>query len=54
MGLAERFTSKVKDGKVCLSLVLLLLQDLQYAFLLLFSPYLVTWAMNFPSLVLCD
>lgn len=32
MGLAERFTSKVKDGKVCLSLVLLPLQDLQYVF----------------------
>lgn len=30
MGLAERVTSKVKAGKVCLSLVLLPLQDLQY------------------------
>lgn len=30
MGLAERVTSEVKGGKVCLSLVLLPLQDLQY------------------------
>lgn len=35
MGPEERFTSKVKDGKVCLSLVLLPLQDLQYAFFII-------------------
>lgn len=39
MGLAERFTSKVKDGKVFLFLVLLPLQDLQYVFFFIQSIF---------------
>lgn len=39
MGLAERFASKVKDGKVFLFLVLLPLQDLQYVFFFIQSIF---------------
>lgn len=39
MGLAERFTSKVRDGKVCLSHVLLPLQNLQYVFFFIQSIF---------------
>lgn len=39
MGLAGRVTSKVKDGKVCLSLVLLPLQDLQYVLFFIQSVF---------------